>query len=221
MPGGRDDGGRVKRSAVCDSQSDAFYFHHEGTAIATRSPRCGEANGSILGKVRLRRWKLDDARWRASGWNGESLILVSNAGGGSFRVVTNAPPIKKKTVPKTAILGPWGNHDGRKIRSVWTGMRLGPSSPLLYGRLFREEGFGPIQLTWRRRAWGRCHGKSLRPRFSAQMVWDLTDVLRDGSNELVVDVTNSLAAQYAPKQRRPSGLFGPVMLHTVRGTTPD
>jgi len=59
----------------------------------------------------------------------------------------------------------------------------------------------------------RLNGKDLGPVFWGPFAWDVTDAMRDGENELVVEVTNSLASRYDPKNARPSGLFGPVVLH--------
>jgi len=62
--------------------------------------------------------------------------------------------------------------------------------------------------------WAVVHlnGKCLGPRFWAPYAWDVTKTLRAGENELTVEVTNSLANRYAPKKRRSSGLFGPVVI---------
>lgn len=61
----------------------------------------------------------------------------------------------------------------------------------------------------------RVNGRDLGPRFWAPMVWDVTDAVHDGKNTLRVEVTNSLANRYEPKNRRPSGLFGPVVLRVL------
>ncbi len=54
--------------------------------------------------------------------------------------------------------------------------------------------------------------QDLGVRFWAPFSWDVTRALRDGANELVVEVTNSLANKYDPKDQVPSGLMGPVRL---------
>jgi len=56
----------------------------------------------------------------------------------------------------------------------------------------------------------RLNGRDLGPRFWSPFVWDVTDAVRDGKNELTVEVTNSFANRYTPKKRRPAGLFGRV-----------
>ncbi len=58
----------------------------------------------------------------------------------------------------------------------------------------------------------RVNGRSLGPRFWTPMVWDVTEATRDGGNELIVEVTNSMANRYDPHTARRSGLFGPVEL---------
>ncbi len=56
------------------------------------------------------------------------------------------------------------------------------------------------------------NGQDLGARLWAPFVWDVTTAICSGKNELTVAVTNSFANKYAPKQRRPSGLMGPVEL---------
>ena len=58
--------------------------------------------------------------------------------------------------------------------------------------------------------WAVVHvnGRNLGVRFWAPFVWDVTETLQAGKNELTVEVTNSLANKYDPKKRRPSGLLG-------------
>lgn len=161
----------------------------------------------------------------------ESLILVVDPAGPA--AVSGGNKCPKAMVTRTPILGPWRITDpaGKEVGDQLGDWQMLPVGPKFAGTLryravvsVTKDSAAKHQLDlgavgdW---AVVQVNGKSLGPRFWAPMVWDLTDVLRDGSNELVVDVTNSLAAQYAPKQRRPSGLFGPVMLHTVRGTTSD
>ncbi|MBI4581869.1 MAG: hypothetical protein HY718_19385 [Planctomycetes bacterium] len=58
----------------------------------------------------------------------------------------------------------------------------------------------------------RLNGQELPARFWRPFSWDVTPAARDGENELVVEVTNSLVNRYDAKIRRPSGLFGPVQL---------
>ncbi|HOW71214.1 MAG TPA: glycosyl hydrolase [Phycisphaerae bacterium] len=64
----------------------------------------------------------------------------------------------------------------------------------------------------------RLNGQALPPRFWAPYRWDVTQALKEGRNELTVEVTNSLVNRYDPKQLRPSGLIGPVELQAVRST---
>jgi hypothetical protein len=59
------------------------------------------------------------------------------------------------------------------------------------------------------------NGQALDVRFWAPFRWDITEVVQDGVNALVVEVTNSMAARYAPKKRRPSGLIGPVVIRKL------
>lgn len=61
----------------------------------------------------------------------------------------------------------------------------------------------------------RLNGRDLGARLWAPFAWDVTDALRAGANELVVEVTNSLANRYTPDKPRPSGLIGPVRLHEM------
>ncbi|MCR4415506.1 MAG: glycosyl hydrolase [Thermoguttaceae bacterium] len=63
----------------------------------------------------------------------------------------------------------------------------------------------------------RLNGRDLGPRLWAPLVWDVTEAIRSGKNDLVVEVTNSWANRYAPKDARPSGLFGPVELRQTGG----
>lgn len=58
----------------------------------------------------------------------------------------------------------------------------------------------------------RLNGHEIVPRFWAPYALNVTEAIRDGRNELSVEVTNSWANRYTPKQSRPSGLFGPVRL---------
>ncbi len=58
----------------------------------------------------------------------------------------------------------------------------------------------------------RANGRDLGVRFWAPWTWDVTDVLRDGDNTLHIEVTNSLANRYDARNRRASGLMGPVVL---------
>lgn len=58
----------------------------------------------------------------------------------------------------------------------------------------------------------KLNGQDLGPRFWLPYEWDVTKALRDGHNELVVEVTNSYANKYTPKKARPAGLMGPVVL---------
>ncbi len=58
----------------------------------------------------------------------------------------------------------------------------------------------------------RLNGQDLGPRFWFPYQWDVTEALRDGRNELDVEVTNSFANKYTPKKARPAGLMGPVVL---------
>jgi len=62
----------------------------------------------------------------------------------------------------------------------------------------------------------RLNGRDLGVRLWAPFEWDITNALRDGRNELVVEVTNSLANRYTPKKPRSSGLMGPVSIRERR-----
>jgi hypothetical protein len=62
----------------------------------------------------------------------------------------------------------------------------------------------------------RVNGVELPPRFWSPYQWEITRAVLAGKNELTVLVTNSLANEYAPKQGRPSGLFGPVHVKVQR-----
>lgn len=60
----------------------------------------------------------------------------------------------------------------------------------------------------------RLNGRDLGARFWAPYRWKVADILRDGTNELTIEVTNSLANRYDSGNARPSGLFGPVELRS-------
>jgi hypothetical protein len=62
----------------------------------------------------------------------------------------------------------------------------------------------------------RLNDRDLRPRFWAPFRRDVADTVRQGRNQLSVGVTGSLVNQYEPKNARPSGLFGPVLLRVTR-----
>lgn len=59
------------------------------------------------------------------------------------------------------------------------------------------------------------NGHTLSPRFWSPYRWDVTNLIKDGSNELAVEVTNSLANRYDRAKARPSGLIGPVELRAI------
>ncbi len=65
----------------------------------------------------------------------------------------------------------------------------------------------------------RLNGKDLGPRFWSPFVWDVSDCVRNGANELVVEVANSLANRYEAKESRVSGLLGPVELRAYPTST--
>ncbi|MBN1345262.1 MAG: hypothetical protein JXQ73_21395 [Phycisphaerae bacterium] len=58
----------------------------------------------------------------------------------------------------------------------------------------------------------RLNSKDLGPRFWAPYVVDVSEAIRDGKNELEVEVTNSFSNKYVPKDARAAGLMGPVRL---------
>ncbi len=64
----------------------------------------------------------------------------------------------------------------------------------------------------------KLNGNDLGPRFWAPFVWNVGKALKDGQNELVVEVTNSFANRYAPNKGRRSGLMGPVRLRQWNGS---
>lgn len=59
------------------------------------------------------------------------------------------------------------------------------------------------------------NGHELPVRFWAPFRWEVTGLLNNGRNELIVSVTNSLANRYDPKNRQASGLIGPVEIATT------
>lgn len=60
------------------------------------------------------------------------------------------------------------------------------------------------------------NGRSLGPRMWSPFVWDLGPVLRNGRNELTVEVTNSLTNRWATEKARVSGLLGPIEIREYR-----
>lgn len=56
----------------------------------------------------------------------------------------------------------------------------------------------------------RLNGQPLSPRFWAPYRWNVTKAVQDGRNDLIVEVTNSLANRYDARKPRSSGLIGPV-----------
>lgn len=132
-------------------------------------------------------------------------------------------PVQRKPVA-TPIAGPWKIVD---LEGKPVGDRLGDWRELPGRRRFA--GTLRYQTTFQlsKQSGARCsldlgavgdwavvriNGKDLGPRLWAPMKWDVSEYVRDGANDLVVEVTNSRANQYDPKNARPSGLFGPVEL---------
>jgi hypothetical protein len=153
----------------------------------------------------------------------ESRVLIVDPRQPATVTTPSREPVEKS--PAMALAGPWKITDaaGKAV-----GDRLGDWKELPVGDKFTgtlryqtvvtltKDSQAKYQLDLGTVGdWAVVHvnGKSLGPRFWAPMAWDITDSLRDGPNELVVEVTNSLAAKYDPKHRRPSGLFGPVKIH--------
>jgi hypothetical protein len=62
------------------------------------------------------------------------------------------------------------------------------------------------------------NGQDLGPRFWSPFVWDITPALREGENELAINVANSLINRYVPAKRRTSGLVGPVVISVEAGS---
>ena len=62
----------------------------------------------------------------------------------------------------------------------------------------------------------KLNGKSCGVRMWAPYQLPVTEQLREGDNQLELEVTNSLAARFDPKNARPSGLIGPVRLREFR-----
>jgi len=134
---------------------------------------------------------------------------------------TEKPPVPTK---KQAITGPWQVADvqGRVVGNTLGNWLDSPgmekfAGMLIYRTAFRIDGAIEAPCTLDLGGVGdwavvRLNGHDLGPRFWAPFVWDVSTVVRTGQNELAVEVTNSLANRYDPKQRRPSGLFGPVVI---------
>ncbi len=149
----------------------------------------------------------------------ESIVLCVEPGPPRPVEPPPAPPASPKGV---SVPGPWEmlNAEGQRVgEKLGNWLELKPTASyagtLRYQTRFHVD--GPIA--------GRCtldlgkvgdwavvrlNGQNLGPRFWAPYAWNVATILRQGENELVVEVTNSLAARYDAKHRRPSGLFGPV-----------
>jgi hypothetical protein len=123
-----------------------------------------------------------------------------------------------------SIPGPWAIVDkrGERIGDKLVDWRTLPGLVTFAGTLTYKTTFDWAQQRGRRCEldlgnvgdWAvvKLNGEDLGPRFWAPFQWDVAKTLKDGQNELVVEVTNSFANRYAPKKARPSGLMGPVQI---------
>ncbi len=153
-----------------------------------------------------------------------SLILAIDPSQPVQVATAHEPKTSAKQTSATPILGPWRIVD---LKGKPVGDRLGdwrehPGLNRFAGTLRYQTTFAVSKQPGARYRldlgtvgdWAvvRLNSKDLGPRLWAPLEWDVTEALKDGTNELVVDVTNSRANQYDPKNARPSGLFGPVEL---------
>jgi len=156
----------------------------------------------------------------------ESLVLAVDSAqpavASRARQPTEGPPV---VVP---VAGPWKVFDpqGKEVAAGLGDWRRLPALAGFAGTLRYQ-----ATLKASKKPGQRCHldlgtvgdwavvrlnGKDLGPVFWAPFAWDVTGALQDGENDLVVEVTNSLANRYDPKNSRPSGLFGLVDLRLSR-----
>lgn len=155
----------------------------------------------------------------------ESRILVLDP---SHAITVSSEKKPKVRTLRTIIAGPWSVTDlaGKALGDRlgdWQELPVGAkfAGTLRYRTIFElaKDSQAKYHLDlgtvgdW---AVVQVNGKPLGPRFWAPIIWDLTETLQSGSNELVIEVTNSLAAKYDPTHRRPSGLFGPVTIQVMR-----
>lgn len=160
----------------------------------------------------------------------DSLILCVEPG--EPATLAAAPLSTHGPAKRTPVGGPWRTltPDGKKVGDGPGDWTQAPATAAWAGMLRYETDF-----ELRRQAghtyeldlgvvhdWAvvRVNGKDAGPRFWAPFAWDVTDLVRDGRNELVVEVTNSLANRYEPSKRRPSGLLGPVEVRVLSSNAP-
>ncbi|NUQ62663.1 MAG: hypothetical protein HUU20_09250 [Pirellulales bacterium] len=139
------------------------------------------------------------------------------------------PPEKATPQPRTPSLeapidGPWKLADasGRQLARALDDWRVAPELTEFAGTLRYETAFDAATKPGKRYeldlggvgdwtvVW--LNGRKVGVRFWAPYEFDVTESIRDGRNELRVEVTNSWANKHAPKDARASGLFGPVVL---------
>jgi hypothetical protein len=150
-----------------------------------------------------------------------SLVLCVDRGSSA---TVSAEPSPGKTTGVIAIHGPWTVLDasGKEVGGSlgdWRDLSLPAAfaGKLRYRTRFvaaRRDGTEYRLDLGRVAEFAVVHlnGCGLGVKFWSPFTWDVTQAIHDGENELIVEVTNSLASRFEPRTPRPSGLFGPVRI---------